>query len=1053
MPHVNTLITSEYYQYIQNMDFTVPLVSPIDNRNGTVKITPTIYSLDDKSTHGAVPATDKTTRISTAVYKSNNAFLRITNKADFIPKSDVALCIPTEHYHYAQEFGMTLNTDQALTAKLIGHIGNYRFRVLKDQEQYLQRTNLFHVKEEICQYAFARLNALKIVESTFGLPKEKVIEALNKYKLRIHELLAQVASEAFSKSAHDVTPKDSTTTWQKIYDTLNHSACTPSQLQILLNNCRDPNQKRALRHCLSLYGDIQKAGELMNEVSELPDDLPSHPVYGVDETKFPVEKMVRAIAEDVITEATTSNDLATLVDSNSLFTGVLKEHLGKAAVQCTNYTFNQQKLIEPEHQGQYTIGDHITLSSTHTVGEGREDTRRFLLFSSYMLHLVNSDDDPMYDEDPRFTVTTTRGWARLFRTERGRGIFHTYEHLRNLTAKASISRFRTAFEDLRDLGDVLTEGVSKAIRGITSAFGHEFYQLYDDAVLQQPEASTDTQSKKVYPDGTEHDVEMATLGDNYSIMTDAPDSPVFREGPLQLNTTAAPTDEKSVAKHGSELSEMEFNLVIDENWHRWTQKRKLQYIVDTVVKKHNAKDFPLSEQQKRNLDMLRNTINVLIESAPLALPPSELGHTDPDDLLSSIVGGVETFYTVFDEIYEINPGISLCCSLLYIISGLAATNPDLAAAIMAKINLNALTQPLIYLSTETAHVMTQGQMSNFISAGFTAWQEFFLVSKALSQAGDSIAGDLCRYVNHHLPKMIGGVLAAAALGKFVTSDYAAKIPGINQLGSYIREDAGSLPVIEEFFAGVKLGTIAYEALQSKPQGQSLASNSVSFLLKVALFIPRIVISAYNFIRACFDKNPTTSSLRMQKAARPWVEIGQGIKSGFLRISDASLRILNIGGAAFKRVCKTITSTVLNLATILTKIITRPFLHKESNWVAGALVNFKYGVFAACNKPATWLKNAYRWCRNGIARALRTDEQIAVPPPRQLVVNSPSSARGLSTPASLLSRGMGVGTAATDNLAIEALPTSPDSPLTRLVSDASVVAADEKYVTSRRQASA
>src|SRR3990167_1787009 len=884
MPHMNPLITANYYQFAQNLDPTAPLYYSLDKEEKeNITIQPTCYSIEQNQ-ELEQKENNNETRISTTSYTGKNGnFLRITNVASFVPETDAALVLGWQDYRLAQRLGITQQIDQTLTAKTIGLIGDYRFKVLKDQEQYIFRTDLFHQKEMICQHACDQLEALQKIECAFGRNYTEVKAAIKNYKNALQHL-------------HDMSGK-------KIAE-------------------QAPN-RIITRNYLALGDDIHALDKLEQEITRLEEnnpDAPYHPIYGLELTKFPLEQFVRSQTNQIIDRAKFKNELITIANGDSLFRGVLEEQLGKAEKLCTRFHFHQNKLIKPEHQGDYSHrpAKKITLLSSHATGNSREHLRKFLLVSSYILH-YDEKHDPFNESDKQFAIKKTRGWTRLFRKEKtDRRIFRTYDKLRQLAAKANISRLKIAAEDMWNLGDLIYRGVSKAIRGVLSTFGHEFYKIGADFIVTTPPA----------PDPlTEHLVQSEVAQS--------------KNQKLQLNDN-------------------EFRFIIDENWQTWPERKKIVYIIETIVKAQQKTNIELTEPQKKFLAMLRSESL----SAPLAMPPYQLNQTDPDDFLSSIVGGIEAFYSVFDEIYETNPCIALYCSLLYGLAGLAAIHPALITSLFEKIHLGALAKPFIAWNKGTAEMMTNGTISNFISAGFTAWQELLFASNALATADDSSASELCKYLSHHFPKVIGATLAAYGLGYLITKDQLADIPGIGDLGRYIKEDAGKQPYIEEFFAGVKLGLITHETFQSKPENQSIAATIISFLLQCALFPVRLfVTSPINLFLSLF--NPA----RLHNVVQPWKDLYHATKSVLLRIVDAGLRVLNLAGRAMKCPIKTAAEWLMNTLTILSKLIIRPFVNPENNKMAAGIITFKINLFDLCGKITRGIKDVYRWCRNGIAREI------------------------------------------------------------------------------------
>lgn len=854
----NPLNTAEYHSYIQKRD-----------HSATFNDSPhTIYPFSSitQTTQKETSAHEKIETFSVLENdKHGQNFLRVTNVNGLFPLTDAVLVMTPENYTKLQQLGITQHNDQAFTAKVLGAIGEPRFRVLKDQEQYDLRTTLFAEEEKICQHAFSRFYALQIIERAFGKDWDEVISAIENYIVEIAKKL------------------------------------DPLDRQTLQDNSIES------RYYLELKQDQEKANNLLRHFKDLKAETPSttsQSAYGFDPSKFPIEKFVRSVANKIVDDTKFENELLTIANGNNLFRGTLEVGLGKAEKICTNYHFNQNQLITPEHQGDYSALSYVSVSSLKTVGDSREGLRKFLLASSYIL----SNQDVFNEPNEHFgTPTQTRGWTRLFRKERAnRDIIKGYYHLRKLAAKANLSRLKSIADDIWDLSHLIGHALVKAAGGILSTFGHEFYKIYTDLTLQKP-----------------------------------------------------------IQQPVKKITDAEFKIIIDENWERWSIKEKINYTINTFVKALDKKNITLTEEQKQFLEQLRNpNANV----APLAIPPSLLTDTDPDDFLSSGIGGLEAFFNVFDELHEINPCIAVYCLTLYALAGIAVTSPAVAMTIFEKLRLSALSNGFITWHTATAQAMTNGMASNVVSAGFTAWQELFVALNGLSAAGDSIAGDIAKFINHHLPKALAAIAVGYGIGHLITD--VVKIPGLSQT---LKEDEGKIPFFEKFFAGLKLGTIGYEGFQSRPETQSAFANLVSFILKCVIYpIRLLVISPINFILSIF--NPK----RLENAIKPWIEFGYSVKSAGLRGTDAFLRLLNLTGRFIKLMVKTAVEWFANTLAILTKLAgILVFIPAKENKISKGIIEFKTRLFEGAGSAARKIKDAYRFCRNELAKEIGREEDYVV----------------------------------------------------------------------------
>ena len=165
MANINPLLTTEYRKFVTNLNSealfsfykkkddqeTLTMVTP-----SLVKLTQAITPVNDsqpteegaKDKYVRVTVFQGDTPVPTNENKPTGDFLRIIDITTIFPKTEAALVTTAQGYKKLQRLGLTKNNDPALTAQIIGTLGDYRFRVLKDQLQYGLRTDKFHEKEE-----------------------------------------------------------------------------------------------------------------------------------------------------------------------------------------------------------------------------------------------------------------------------------------------------------------------------------------------------------------------------------------------------------------------------------------------------------------------------------------------------------------------------------------------------------------------------------------------------------------------------------------------------------------------------------------------------------------------------------------------------------------------------------------------------------------------------------------------------------------------------------------------------------------------------------------
>ncbi|HYF97651.1 MAG TPA: hypothetical protein VD770_01570, partial [Coxiellaceae bacterium] len=202
----------DFLNYIQNGKPFADKFVYDPEQTGSEYITQQAYVLDsDKKTLVAA-----TPEMQSAANESEarQSFVRIFNVNKFFPESCAVVTMTPAEYRRMQELGLTLRNDNALTAQIIGKIGQYRLHALRGQEQWGMRNSLMLAKERIAQEAIAQLRSLQIVERAHGRTKAEVLDALETYQQTTKDLkqvqllitaVNKLSETNFSEQGHDNT--------------------------------------------------------------------------------------------------------------------------------------------------------------------------------------------------------------------------------------------------------------------------------------------------------------------------------------------------------------------------------------------------------------------------------------------------------------------------------------------------------------------------------------------------------------------------------------------------------------------------------------------------------------------------------------------------------------------------------------------------------------------------------------------------------------------------------------------------------------------------------
>ncbi len=849
-------------------------------------------------------------------------FIRITNKKSFIPDSDISVCIKAKQYPKLQELGLT--HDDALSAKLIQCVGEYRLAVLMDQELYDMRTTSFDIKQKICSHFFKQVRLLQTLEISHGKDWSRVSDALDQYEAQLRtEQSALVGKLAHSK------PKE-------------HLWIVQANIDLIARHLKNI-QKYQQR-----YQTFQHQGVLdSNRTTDFVEGLFYDCANDIVDTSLYCNELITAAGGGKT--ATAFAFLQPLFNLFSLkfFRGRLHNKLCTAKKVLARELFDQSKLILPEHQGNYFKKDKplteqiITLSSTDMHKRSRGEQQKFIFGISYLLNQITEEyvienynpsktkqkvlARPEYDAfnpQAKFDIVHSAGWSRILRRKVNREQNKVGRLYHNIVARVDRARLNLWKITLADLSDL----IASAWSAITRTGRAGYYALHLALRRLVKDLLAPSIENELQPTLSKHG---------------------YRNTTMQSPVTVY-------------VSDTEVKRLYEVYTHQMSEYEKTRYSLGTAGN-HTFKRYAITdkEQEVALLCQLRR-LNPATD-APFATPKYRLTPYHPNDVFSSIASGIEGFFYLFDDVFEKNPCICLVASLLYVAGGIAAIKPEYIQSLGAKLNLTQFTDFFVKWNIATAKAMSRSEFSNFVSAGFSMWQETLLTLQTLAQGGDSLAGECAEYFKEHFPRVLGIFGGAYAVGYSIS--HLIKVPGVS---AWLASDKGNIEQIEEFFTGLKLGAIGYETLESEFGRNSIVGAFIAGFLALIILPFRCLLSipnaGFTYLYNKIAHNPRD----WWYIQRPWKEASNQLNIGGLILFDFTARMAAVVSVVLRAICRVLFEFIFSLLITSIKIIflTTP----PGHYLTSTLLQFKFFCHRLTHQFISGpLKQQYRVFRNAIAR--------------------------------------------------------------------------------------
>ena len=851
------------------------------------------------------------------------SFLRIINTKTFFPNTDATLTITPAEYKAAQRLGLTKNIDQALTAKLIGALGGFRYESRRDAVLYGIYDDMYLEEEAICQTFFERAEALQALERAHGGSKQELQKGLEEY---IEWLENKIGQSGLGKEMNPGTHQE------LLYSSYQRDLAHARKLLNKLENTPPP----ALRATSPRKGGRDTGDVLKNQLEE-----------------FLHERL-----NENLRHARETDELITVGSRINPFRGRLTTALVSADQMLTEHRFDQDRRAQKTHQGDYSdkrnenLADgqveRITLTSFHAqLGSQKASMERFTLTAALILG-EPAPEDPMTYKPNRATWSSP-GWARIIiiskqslqkMGSRARKFWNEtvirkkpqktplpenpniQQKYEAYISKAEGAKLNFISVGLQDLGNLIYDSIKALGVSFASIFSSFFEAMLklgmdfnDHSRYEHPKPRTEAETLEELKENMEWN-SMSSRQQVQSVFYK-----IFQR--LEEDRVSVHSDPglQDAAHPGSR--EKAINRQVSHS---------LRSSPPHTPSKENpdeAKQLSPEEIQAKQ-ERIRAKINQFvedwkngnIEQAPLALPPHALVAYNPDDLLSAAGGGLETFYQFFAKMHDENPSICIYAMSIYVLAIASMAAPALVAATSSKIGIPM--DWFVKFNQLSGVAMAKGEMAQITSAAFTDWQIMTTALEALAGGQDSLLGAGASFAKSHFVQTVGAVMSVYGVGALLTS-----------LIPIFREELGTTPQILQFFTGLKVVVGGYEAFESAPHERSIVGSflfdTMDFIILATLRCPLSIVNAiYMALRAVgvglgkaigvIDRNYETRPFNWINVLRPWAELLHKTFSGAMRIVDFLLRALNVLGRIVKMLVKALTDFVFGWLVFVSKTL-------------------------------------------------------------------------------------------------------------------------------------
>jgi hypothetical protein len=286
---------------------------------------------------------------------------------------------------------------------------------------------------------------------------------------------------------------------------------------------------------------------------------------------------------------------------------------------------------------------------------------------------------------------------------------------------------------------------------------------------------------------------------------------------------------------------------------------------------------------------------------------------NPGTLYSVVDNFLLQFGGFFIKKYEASPFIWTMATLLGALSGATAVAGPAVKALLIKCHCpEALAEGFVNVSQAISTATTNSPLFQMIGTGSTVQQGLFVILDTLAAGADSVTAQAVAELKRNLPIAVC-VIAGSTFGGWALGNFEV-----------IREEFGTVPLIAEFFTGLKFAGFTYEAVMHEPGEKSALANTAAsgmngtynLVRAVASFLQLIVVAPVNFLTC----HPDEAKEALKNFLRPWLDLTDSGARFLMATLDVTLRCTTTLSRGGKSVAKAALETPINFIAKSARIV-------------------------------------------------------------------------------------------------------------------------------------
>jgi hypothetical protein len=286
---------------------------------------------------------------------------------------------------------------------------------------------------------------------------------------------------------------------------------------------------------------------------------------------------------------------------------------------------------------------------------------------------------------------------------------------------------------------------------------------------------------------------------------------------------------------------------------------------------------------------------------------------NPGTLYSVVDNFLLQFGGFFIKKYEASPFIWTMATLLGALSGATAVAGPAVKALLMKCGCpESLARGFVNVSQAISEATTKSELFQMIGTGSTVQQGLFVVLDTLAAGADSVTVQAIAELKRNLPIAVC-VIAGSTFGGWALGHI-----------EMFQEEFGSMPLIAEFFTGLKFAGFGYESVMHEPGEKSALANAAAsgmngaynLVRAAASFLQLIIMVPGNFLTC----HPDQAKAALQNFLRPWLDLTDTALRFGVSTVDFGLRSTTTMSRGAKSVTKAALETPINIVAKSARIL-------------------------------------------------------------------------------------------------------------------------------------